>query len=63
MDTGVQRYYHRRRNRYWTGDRVRHLIPMKRAGTPQEVAHAIIWLASSEATYVTGAILDVSGGR
>ena len=42
---------------------VRHLVPMKRAGTPQEVAHAIIWLASSEATYVTGAILDVSGGR
>jgi NAD(P)-dependent dehydrogenase (short-subunit alcohol dehydrogenase family) len=43
--------------------RVRHLVPMKRVGTPQEVAHAILWLASSEASYVTGAIVDVSGGR
>jgi NAD(P)-dependent dehydrogenase (short-subunit alcohol dehydrogenase family) len=44
-------------------ERVRHLVPMKRVGTPQEVAHAILWLASSEASYVTGAIVDVSGGR
>ncbi|MEE2951969.1 MAG: SDR family oxidoreductase [Pseudomonadota bacterium] len=38
-------------------------LPMKRAGTAEEVAKAILWLASSEASYSTGAILDVSGAR
>ena len=38
-------------------------LPMKRAGTGEEVARAILWLASSEASYSTGAILDVSGAR
>ncbi|TFF17591.1 SDR family oxidoreductase [Jiella endophytica] len=38
-------------------------LPLKRAGTPEEVAQAILWLASDEATYSTGAILDVSGAR
>lgn len=38
-------------------------IPMKRAGRPEEFAAAIVWLLSSEASYVTGASLDVSGGR
>ncbi len=38
-------------------------IPMGRGGEPDEVAHAIAWLCSPEASYVTGAILDVSGGR
>jgi NAD(P)-dependent dehydrogenase (short-subunit alcohol dehydrogenase family) len=38
-------------------------LPMQRAGAPEEVARAILWLASSEASYVTGAILDVAGGR
>lgn len=38
-------------------------LPLKRAGTPEEVAQAILWLASGEATYSTGAILDVSGAR
>ncbi|SLN47410.1 SDR family oxidoreductase [Oceanibacterium hippocampi] len=37
-------------------------LPMKRAGRPDEVADAILWLASEEASYVTGAILDVGGG-
>ena len=37
-------------------------LPMGRAGTPDEVAAAILWLASEEASYVTGAILDVGGG-
>ena len=37
--------------------------PLGRAGSAEEVAKAILWLASDEATYVSGAILDVSGGR
>jgi NAD(P)-dependent dehydrogenase (short-subunit alcohol dehydrogenase family) len=44
-------------------DRLRPTIPMERVGTPEEVANAILWLASAEASYMTGAILDVSGGR
>lgn len=39
------------------------LIPMKRAGTAEEAAQAILWLASSAASYVSGAILDVGGAR
>jgi NAD(P)-dependent dehydrogenase (short-subunit alcohol dehydrogenase family) len=38
-------------------------IPFGRAGQPDEVARAILWLASNEASYCTGALLDVSGGR
>lgn len=38
-------------------------IPLGRGGTPEEVARAILWLLSAEATYTTGALLDVSGGR
>jgi NAD(P)-dependent dehydrogenase (short-subunit alcohol dehydrogenase family) len=44
-------------------DRVRTAIPMQRGGEPEEVAATIMWLLSSEASYVTGAIVDVSGGR
>jgi NAD(P)-dependent dehydrogenase (short-subunit alcohol dehydrogenase family) len=36
---------------------------MRRGGQPEEVAAAILWLLSEEASYVTGTILDVSGGR
>ena len=39
------------------------LIPMQRPGTAAEVAAAIVWLLSDEASYTTGAIIDVSGGR
>jgi NAD(P)-dependent dehydrogenase (short-subunit alcohol dehydrogenase family) len=36
---------------------------MKRVGQAQEIANAIVWLMSDEASYVTAATLDVSGGR
>lgn len=38
-------------------------IPMGRAGTPEEVAEAVVWLLSPAASYVAGAILEVGGGR
>jgi NAD(P)-dependent dehydrogenase (short-subunit alcohol dehydrogenase family) len=38
-------------------------IPAGRPGTAEEIAHAVIWLLSDGASYVQGAILDVSGGR
>ena len=38
-------------------------VPMKRIGTPEEVAQTVLWLLSDSASYVTGAIIDVSGGR
>lgn len=38
-------------------------IPMKRAGTAEEIAGAILWLLSAEASYTTMALLDVTGGR
>jgi NAD(P)-dependent dehydrogenase (short-subunit alcohol dehydrogenase family) len=41
----------------------RHIIPMQREGQAEEVANAILWLLSDEASYTTGALLDVSGGR
>lgn len=44
-------------------ERLRDTIPMKRGGEPEEVARAIVWLLSEEASYSTGAILDVTGGR
>jgi NAD(P)-dependent dehydrogenase (short-subunit alcohol dehydrogenase family) len=44
-------------------ERVKATVPMKRGGTPDEVAHAILWLLSEEAAYTTGSFIDVSGGR
>ncbi|MDQ7958312.1 MAG: SDR family oxidoreductase [Pseudomonadota bacterium] len=38
-------------------------VPMQRVGTADEVAAAIVWLLSPEASYTTGALLDVGGGR
>jgi NAD(P)-dependent dehydrogenase (short-subunit alcohol dehydrogenase family) len=44
-------------------ERVKTLVPMQRGGQPEEAASAILWLLSPEASYITGAILDVAGGR
>ncbi|MBI3477929.1 MAG: SDR family oxidoreductase [Acidobacteria bacterium] len=44
-------------------DRLKKMVAMKRGGQPEEVANAILWLLSDEASYTTGAILDVTGGR
>lgn len=47
-------------------DRVRelaHQVPMQRGGTAMEVAQAVLWLLSHEASYTTMSLMDVSGGR
>ena len=44
-------------------DRMKDAIPMKRGGTVEEVAKAVLWLLSDDASYTTGASIDVSGGR
>src|SRR5262245_24122731 len=44
-------------------DRVKALVPMKRGGQPEEVAAAILWLLSDEASYATGTFIDLAGGR
>lgn len=44
-------------------ERLRPGVPMQRGGTPEEVAKAVLWLLSEDASYTTGAILDVAGGR
>lgn len=44
-------------------DRLKENIPLKRGGTAQEVAEAIVWLASEKSSYSTGTCIDVTGGR
>lgn len=44
-------------------ERLQSSIPMRRGGQPDEVAEAIMWLLSDQASYVTGSTVDVSGGR
>lgn len=44
-------------------ERVKVSVPMGRGGEAEEVAEAILWLASEKASYISGALLDVSGGR
>ena len=43
--------------------RLANTIPLGRAGSPQEIAEAVLWLLSPAASFVTGSILTVSGGR
>jgi NAD(P)-dependent dehydrogenase (short-subunit alcohol dehydrogenase family) len=43
-------------------DRLKSALPIRRGGTPDEVANAIMWLVSNEASFVTGALLDMAGG-
>jgi NAD(P)-dependent dehydrogenase (short-subunit alcohol dehydrogenase family) len=43
-------------------ERVKQLVPMRRGGQPDEVARAILWLASDEASFTTGSFVDVTGG-
>jgi NAD(P)-dependent dehydrogenase (short-subunit alcohol dehydrogenase family) len=42
---------------------MKQFIPMKRGGEASEVASAIMWLLSEEASYMSGTFIDVSGGR
>ena len=44
-------------------ERVKASVPMGRGGSAEEVAEAIMWLASDKASYTSGALLDISGGR
>jgi NAD(P)-dependent dehydrogenase (short-subunit alcohol dehydrogenase family) len=44
-------------------ERVKAFVPMKRGGAVEEVARAIVWLLSDEASYTTGAFIDAAGGR
>jgi len=44
-------------------DRIKDAIPMKRGGQPEEVAQAILWLLSEQASYATGTFIDLAGGR
>jgi NAD(P)-dependent dehydrogenase (short-subunit alcohol dehydrogenase family) len=45
-----------------TREEIEATIPMGRVGTPREIATAILWLLSAEASFVSGARLDASGG-
>ncbi len=42
---------------------LKHQVPMGRGGTADEVAAAVLWLLSDEASYITGALIDIGGGR
>ena len=44
-------------------ERVKAFVPMRRGGQPDEVAQAILWLLSPQASYTTGTFVDVAGGR
>jgi 3-oxoacyl-[acyl-carrier protein] reductase len=45
------------------GEKITNIIPLRRAGTPEEIAGPILFLASGLASYITGEILNVNGGN
>jgi NAD(P)-dependent dehydrogenase (short-subunit alcohol dehydrogenase family) len=55
--------FHARAGEPGRAARLASTIPFRRSGSAEEVAAAVLWLASPEAAYSTGALLDVSGGR
>ena len=55
--------FHARAGEPGRAARLASTLPLRRSGTAEEVAGAILWLASPDAAYSTGALLDVSGGR
>ena len=59
IDTGI----HAKAGMPERTERLRSMIPMGRAGSADEVARVILWLLSDEASYVTGALVPVGGGR
>lgn len=59
IDTGI----HARGGEPGRAQRLAGTLPMRRAGSAGEVAHSILWLLSDEASYVTGALVDIAGGR
>jgi NAD(P)-dependent dehydrogenase (short-subunit alcohol dehydrogenase family) len=59
IDTDIQRDF-------GVGDRVgrnKHLVPLQRGGTAEEVAEGVMWLCSDQSSYCTGVTLDIAGGR
>jgi NAD(P)-dependent dehydrogenase (short-subunit alcohol dehydrogenase family) len=44
-------------------ERLKDKLPLKRAGKPEEVASAVIWLLSDGANFTTGSFIDVTGGK
>jgi glucose 1-dehydrogenase len=44
-------------------EKLQHMVPMKRGGSADEIARAVLWLMSDDASYVTGDSLNVTGGR